>query len=224
MTKYLVLCLLFVVTGCGTMAEPSDIIWHVQYSDGDARSRGEPRFQIIDSYAWVGPREDKYGVEQSGGYQEVLMNRHCGGKWSVTYTDHTKHLPAADTDLILWVTSRKGTYVDLDNVYTRTPGIMLSNNVTAVFQKSPDVDRLMFTNGEAQIVVTTTDEVVISVSNMDIFSKPPNWFPFSSSIRLPDDIAKICGEYFDDNPLSSSTEYSTTRLPRGPSPTNTTMP
>ena len=182
------LSLLLLASGCGIEGEAR---WRLKYSGGTSYSGPEPRFEIKDKNTWVGPREDRYGVKQSGSRQTVRISRHCEGDISITYSAASVHIPPVGTELKLWVAPYKDRWVTLEDMAASSTGIMSDNRVSAVFPSTPEIDAVLFTNGDLQVVVTTPDTLVLSVSDIDIRSR--DRVPFASTwVQLPGGLDDIC--------------------------------
>ena len=72
-------------------------------------------------------------------------------------------------------------------------GNMATNGATAIFEATPELDEALFVDGFAWVVVATSDEIMVSASDLMADSRDPGWLPdWMVGPRLPNDLGDIC--------------------------------
>ena len=136
--------------------------------------------------SWVGPGEDRYGVNSGGdGYLRLHLARHCDGEWSVTYPTGTTALPPPGSPVMVEIASEGGGTVDI-------VGTVAANSTTVSLMPTTELDEVMFVDGELILRVKAGDRP-LSLTKTRLRSYRPKLWPTSWA----NPASHIRGEVFD---------------------------
>ena len=124
--------------------------------------------------SWVGPSEDRYGVDRGGGYLHLRLARHCDDEWSITYPTGTAALPPPGTTVMVQIASE-------DTGSVVVVGTVAANSRTVSLAPSAEVDEALFVDGEVTLSVKAGDRP-LSVTETRLRSyRPRLWLVGSTN-------------------------------------------
>ena len=142
----------------------------VSWSIETQRHPDEAQLRIeASAVSWVGPREDRYGVDRGGGELRLRLARHCDGEWSITYPTGTAALPPPGTLVMVQIASEGTGSVDV-------VGTVAANNATVSLAPSAEVDEALFVDGEVTLSAKAGDRP-LSVTEIRLRSYRPKLWP-----------------------------------------------
>ena len=120
--------------------------------------------------SWVGPGEDRYGVNSGGdAYLRLRLARHCDGEWSVTYPTGTTALPPPGSPVMVEIAPEGSGTVDI-------VGTVAANGTTVSLMPTTEVDEVMFVDGEV-ILRVKADDRPLSLTETRLRSYRPKLWP-----------------------------------------------
>ena len=174
--------------------------WRIVYQDAGVNDR-ERRIEITAKDSWVGPNEDRFGVQPEGSEHDLRIARFCTDEWAVTYPPTATGLPAPGDELELWAGPANHWTPGWSEPPATAAGVMASNGRTALFEATQEIDKALFSNGHIQLVVATPSDVQVSSSRFRLTSQASWLFNHPEPTdNLPGSLPKICPEPDIDTP------------------------